>query len=48
MAASVFNYQKQPPEVLYRKGVPEKFAKFTGKHLSQGLSFIKVTGLQLY
>ena len=24
----------RPPEVFYKKGVPENFAKFTGKHLS--------------
>ena len=27
------NIQKQPPEVLYRKGVFKNLAKFTGKHL---------------
>ena len=29
------------------KGVPKKFAKFTGKHLCQGLFFHKVAGLRL-
>ena len=32
-------WQKQPPEVFYRKGVPTNFSKFTGKHLCQNLSF---------
>ena len=32
-------WQKQPPEVFYQKGVPTNFSKFTGKHLSQNLSF---------
>ena len=39
--------QKQPPEVFYEKGVLRNFAKFTGKHLCQSLSFNEV-GLQLY
>ena len=34
---SIFNRQKQPSEVFYKKGVLENFAKFTGKHLSQSL-----------
>ena len=32
-------------EVLFKKGVLENFAKFTGKHLCQGLLFNKVTDL---
>ena len=42
--------QKQPPEVFYEKGVLRNFAKFTEKHLCQGLFFNKVAdlGLQLY
>ena len=32
-------------EVLIKKGVLENFAKFTGKHLCQGLLFNKVTDL---
>ena len=36
------NFWKQPPEVFYQKGVPENFAKFTGKHLCQSLFFNKV------
>ena len=31
--------QKQPPEVLYKKGVLRNFTKFTGKHLYQSLFF---------
>ena len=38
-------FQKQPPEVFYKKGVLRNFAKFTGKHLRQSLFFNKVTGL---
>ena len=38
------DYQKQPPEVLYKKGVLKDSAKFTGKHLCQNLFFNKVAG----
>ena len=31
-------FQKQPPEVFYKKGVLRNFAKFTGKHLRQSLA----------
>ena len=31
--------QKQPPEVLCKKGVLSNLAKFTGKHLCQSLFF---------
>ena len=37
--------QKQPSEVLYKKGVLKSFAKFTWKHLWQSLFFNKVAGL---
>ena len=37
--------QNQPPEVFYKKGVLENFAKFTGKHLCQSLCFKKAAGL---
>ena len=40
-------YEKQPPEVLCKKGVLRNFAKFTGKHLCQSLFFNKVAGLRL-
>ena len=41
---------KQPPEVFWKKSVLTNFAKFTGKHLFQGLFFDKVVGwgLQIY
>ena len=42
----IHHLQKQPPEVFSRKGVPRNFAKFTGKHLCQGLFFHKVAGLR--
>ena len=38
--------QKQPPEVLRKKGVFKNFAKFTGKQLRQSLFFNKVTVLR--
>ena len=38
-------FQKQPPDVCYEKGVLKNFAKFTGKHLCQRLSFNEVAGL---
>ena len=37
-------FQKQPPEVSYKKDVLKNFAKFTGKHLCQSLFFNKVAG----
>ena len=37
--------QKQPSEVLYKKGVLKSFAKFTWKHLWQSPFFNKVAGL---
>ena len=36
--------QKQPPEVVYKKGVLKNFAKFTRKHPCQILFFKKVAG----
>ena len=33
------NFQKQAPEVYYKKGVLKNFAKFTEKHLCQSLFF---------
>ena len=38
--------QKQSPEVFYKKGVLENFAKFTVKHLCQSLFFNKNAGLR--
>ena len=35
---------EQPLEVLYKKGVLKKFAKFRGKHQCQSHVFIKVAG----
>ena len=37
--------QKQPPEVLCKKGVLTNFAKLTGKHQCRSLFFNKVAGL---
>ena len=37
----VYKIQKQPSEVVYKKGVPENFTKFIGKHLCQSLFFNK-------
>ena len=39
-------YRSSHPEVFYKKGVLRNFAKFTEKHLCQGLFFNKVAGLQ--
>ena len=41
----LIDYQKQPPEMFYKKGVLKNFAKFTGQHLCQGHFFNKVAGL---
>ena len=37
-------FQKQPPDVLYRKSVLKNFAKFTEKHLSWSFPFNKIAG----
>ena len=37
-------YKSSCPEVLCKKGLLKHFAKFTGKHLCQGLIFNKVAG----
>ena len=37
--------QKQPPEVFCKKDLLRNFAKFTGKHLFNGLCLNKVAGL---
>ena len=42
----VLDFQKLPSEVFCKKGVLRNFAKFTGKHLCQGLFFKKVAGLR--
>ena len=38
----VFYKKKQPPDVFYKKGVLKKFAKLTGKQLYWSLIFHKV------
>ena len=42
----LYKIQKQPPEVVYKKGVLENFTKFTGKHLCQSVFFNKVACLR--
>ena len=37
--------QRQPPKVVYKKGVLKNFPKFTGKQLCQGVFFNEVAGL---
>ena len=39
-------FRSNRSEVFCEKGVLRNFAKFTGKHLSQGLFFNKVSGLR--
>ena len=46
MGPQTHKQQKQPPQVFYKKGVLKNFAKFTGKHLCQGLFSNKVGGLR--
>ena len=41
-------FQKQPPEVFYKKGVLRNFTKFTGKHLCQRLFFNEVYGTGVF
>ena len=38
--------QKQPPEMICKKGVLENFSKFTRKNLCQSLFFFQVVGLR--
>ena len=38
-------FQKQPPEVFYKKGVLKNFVNLTEKHLCQSLFFNKVAVL---
>ena len=42
----VGNFQEQPPEVFYKKGVPKNFAKFTGKNLCQCFFFNEGAGFR--
>ena len=42
------HFQKQPPEVFYKKGVVRNLVNIAGKHLRQGLLFNKVAGLRLW
>ena len=42
----VWIWRSSRQEVFCKKGVLENFAKFTGKHLCQGLFFNKVAGLR--
>ena len=42
----IMGFQKQPPEVFYKKGVLRIFTKFTGKDLCKSLFFNKVAGLR--
>ena len=39
-------FRSSLPKVFCKKGVLRNFAKFTGKHLCQGLFFDKVAGLR--
>ena len=40
--------EKQPPEVIYRKGVLKNFANLTGKHLCWRLFLIKFQACSFY
>ena len=46
MKSKILNFQKQPPEVFYEKGVLWNFTKFTGKHLCQSVVFNKAAWLR--
>ena len=43
---SLYDFQKQPPEVFYKKDAYQNFVKYTQKHLYQSFFFIKVGGLR--
>ena len=40
--------QKQPPQVLYKKGAPKNFAIFMGKHLCWSLLIEKLQASTLF
>ena len=40
-------FQKQPPEVFYKKAVLKNFAIFTGKHMCWNLFLIKLQAIRL-
>ena len=42
----ILHFRSSRLEVFYKKGVLRNFAKLTGKHLCQGLFFIKVASLR--
>ena len=42
----LLKFQKQPPEVFYKKSVLRNLTKFTGKHLCQSIFFNKIAGLR--
>ena len=46
MIVKYLQLRNQSPDVFFKKGVPENFAEFTGKHLCQSLFFNKVASLR--
>ena len=46
MILSDFDFEKQAPEVYYKKDVLKNFAKLTEKHLCQSPFFNKIAGLR--
>ena len=46
MILSDFDFEKQTPEVYYKKDVLKNFAKLTEKHLCQSPFFNKIAGLR--
>ena len=47
-SVSSFKLRSSRPEVFCKKGVLRNFAKFTGKHLCQGLFLNKVAGVHSF
>ena len=46
MILSDFDFEKQAPELYYKKDVLKNFAKFTEKHLCQSPFFNKIADLR--
>ena len=42
------HFQRQPPDLFYKKSVLKNFAKFTGKHLCRSLLIAKETLTQVF
>ena len=46
MMVKYLQIRNQSPDLFFKKGMPENFAEFTGKHLCQSLFLNKVPSLR--